>query len=458
MDLKSFHKIHFIGIGGIGMSAIARFLHSQGKVVSGYDKTSTTLTKKLESEGMDIHYEEDIKLAPKDADLVVFTPAVPDEHIELTWFRENGYPVIKRAEVLGLISRESKAIAVAGTHGKTTTSSLVTQLLTYGGIDFSAFLGGIVLEQQSNYINCGNEWVVLEADEYDRSFLHLSPQIAVLLSMDADHLDIYGDHEMMKQGFWEFVLRIRPGGTLIYKAGLESEFPEHWKEQLDDLQITSVSYGVENGQAHSKNLMIKEGRSCFDYQIAEREIHEICSALPGRHNVENATAAVTAALLLGVEEDEIKEGLFAFRGIFRRFERLYEDENMVYIDDYAHHPEELTAAIQAVRELYPGKKITGVFQPHLYSRTRDFADGFAKALEDLDEVVLLDIYPAREEPIPGIESRIILERMKNANVILVHDEDLMEYLSHHPSEVIITLGAGDIDLFRDRIKEWLNNK
>ena len=440
------------------MSAIARYLNKMGKCVSGYDKTSTELTKKLESEGIDIHYEDNPDLLSPDIDLVIFTPAIPDDHKELNHFRSGTLPVIKRAEALGMISRDSMAIAVAGTHGKTSTSSMITQLLKSGGCNFSAFVGGIILDDRSNFIAQGNEWVVLEADEYDRSFLHLNPEIAVLLSMDPDHLDIYDDHNTMKEGFWEFIQRINDGGKFFYAHRLEPMFPTLWKEELDKRKIESRSFGIEQGEIQAVGIEALKGQFQFTYINGDMEIKDLLLTMPGNHNVENAIAAISVALQLDVDPQLIRAGMSGFGGVQRRFERLFDNGLQIYIDDYAHHPTELKAAISAARKLYPEKKLTGIFQPHLYSRTKDFADGFAESLDLLDECILMDIYPARELPIPGITSDIILSRMKMNSVFRVRDHEVMERLKENEIEVIMTLGAGDIDLLRNKIKKWLESQ
>jgi UDP-N-acetylmuramate--alanine ligase len=458
VDLKSVHNIYFIGIGGIGMSAIARYLHSMGKSVSGYDKTSTSLTKKLESEGIDIHYDDDVNLIDASVELVIYTPAIPGSHKELTWFRANGYPVIKRAQALGMISRDSKAIAVAGTHGKTSTSSMVTQLLTYGDIAFSAFVGGIILDVESNYVYHGNEWVVLEADEYDRSFLQLNPEIAILISMDADHLDIYDDVSTMHEGFWHFVEKINPGGFLIFQSNLEQYFPEGWKGYLESHKVTTIPYGLKEGAAQGKNVRVENGQWVMDYSWKDHRLDALILPMPGHHNAENATAAITAALITGVQESAIRMAYGSFSGIHRRFEKLYDDGKVIYIDDYAHHPTELKAAISAARTMYPAKRLTGIFQPHLFTRTRDFVEGFAEALDTLDEVILMDIYPARELPIEGVTTEIILRIMKNKNAWYIKDEEVIDQLMKIKPEVIITLGAGDIDLLRDKIVKELKER
>ena len=446
MNLKDIKKIYFIGIGGIGMSALARYFHGRGAEVHGYDKTETLLTKKLVEEGMNIHYTEDVNQAPKGVDLVVYTPAVPATHKELVFLQEQGVPVKKRAEVLGIISRGMKTVAVAGTHGKTTTSSILTYLLRCGGIDCTAFLGGIATNFGSNFVEGQSDWVVVEADEFDRSFLHLSPNIAIILSMDADHLDIYGDREsLLETGFRAFAAKVEKGGRLYIQ--------HQWREQLGDWPWVE-SFGIGGGTYRSDNVRVEEGYFTFDYRSPSHHLTGLQLALPGRHNVENATAALSVALQLGVEEEAIRRGLRSFRGIRRRFEMLYRSEERAYVDDYAHHPSELKAAIGAARELFPGKRITGIFQPHLFSRTRDFADGFAEALDELDEVLLMDIYPARELPLEGVDAQLLLGKMKNQDKRLVSKENLLEEVKRSQPQVLLTLGAGDIDTFREAIKEY----
>lgn len=447
MKLDDIQKIYFVGIGGIGMSALARYFHRKGVEVHGYDKTETTLTRKLAGEGMKIHYEEDPEKIPTGVDLVVYTPAVPAEHRELEYFRARHFPVKKRAEVLGMISRDRKTVAVAGTHGKTTTSSMLTYLLRSGGIDCTAFLGGIARDFDSNVVTGNSDWVVVEADEYDRSFLQLSPDIAVILSMEPDHLDIYGDAEsILETGFKAFAAKRKKGGRLLVNHRIADQFAD-WKDVAD--------YGLEAGRHRADNIRVEDGFFVFDYHGPEQSLERLRLAMPGRHNVENATAAIAVALELGAPPADIRQALATFRGIKRRFELIYRDEKRTYIDDYAHHPSELRAAIGAARELFPERRITGVFQPHLYSRTRDFAQGFAEALDQLDEIILLDIYPAREKPIPGVSSKIIYDRMRNPNRMMIAKEDLMGALQKKKTEVLLTLGAGDIDTCVQPIEEWM---
>lgn len=474
MNISEIKKTYFLGIGGIGMSAIARYFLSRGIEVHGYDKTETSLTKKLVEEGMTIRYEEDPSNLPEGIDLVVWTPAVPKSHTELIYFLENKIPVKKRAEVLGIISQDTFTVAIAGTHGKTTTSSLVTHLLRTGGVDCTAFLGGIAQNYQSNYVEGQSDVVVVEADEYDRSFLWLSPNIAALLSMDPDHLDIYGDEtQMHESGFKEFLKKVDIKGS-IYLKNILAQFFENQKDRLKSQQLT---FGIENGQYRAHHIRVEDGWFVFDleapvfgesweaFPISNRDvigrspeariIKNIRTAMPGRHNVENATVAAAIALQLGVSETDLRKGLETFKGIKRRFEFIHRSDDRVFIDDYAHHPTELNAAIGAAKELYPGKKVTGIFQPHLFSRTRDFVDGFAEALDQLDEVLLMDIYPARELPIPGVTSDIVFEKMKNPNKKRVNFSNYMEALEKLNIEVLMTLGAGDIDTIILPIKGYL---
>lgn len=448
MNIDKLNKVYFVGIGGIGMSALARYFKGLGAEVHGYDKTETTLTKKLVEEGMKIHYNEDVNWIPQGVDLVIWTPAVPKEHAELQYFLQHNIPVKKRAEVLGIISRNRRTVALAGTHGKTTTSSLTAHLLRVGGIDCAAFLGGIAQNFQSNFVNGQSEWVVAEADEYDRSFLHLTPEIAVITSMDPDHLDIYGDADSVHDtGFLAFAKQVKPEGTLYVQHS--------WMQYFDKTKVRS--YGVDGGDYCAENLRVEDGYFVFDYKNPEVAIEALRFPLPGRHNVENATAAISIALQLGVEPEAIRAGLLGFKGIKRRFEFIVRTEKMVFIDDYAHHPTELKAAIGAAKALFPDKKVIGIFQPHLYSRTRDFVDGFAEALDSLDEILLLDIYPAREQPIPGVTTEIIYNKMNNPHKKLITKADLLNELKKHDIEVLMTIGAGDIDTLVEPIKKMLDD-
>ncbi|BDS12852.1 UDP-N-acetylmuramate--L-alanine ligase [Aureispira anguillae] len=435
MKLDGLKKIYFVGIGGIGMSALARYFNSLGIEIFGYDKVETVLTKTLEQEGMKIHYEDNVSLIPNGIDLVVYTPAIPKTHQELTYFLEQGYPVKKRAEVLGIVSRNRKTIGVAGTHGKTTTSAILTHLLRTCGIDCTAFLGGIAENFNSNFVAGKSDWVVMEADEFDRSFLQLNPELAIVTSMDADHLDIYGNKEAMHQTFFDYVNQVNH--TVYYKYDLPLK-----DRKKDHLQLEN--YGIEEGGIRATNIRAEAPYFIFDWEGMGTVLKNLKFSLPGHHNVLNATAAIAVAKQLNCEEDKIREALLSFKGIKRRFEFKYTSANQVYIDDYAHHPEELKAAIGAARNLYPDRQITAVFQPHLYSRTKDFAQEFAAALDALDEVILLDIYPARELPIEGVTSAIIFDKMQNKNKVLQKKETLLETLAAKEIEVLMTLGAGDI--------------
>ncbi len=431
------------------MSAIARYFLGRGVEVYGYDRTPTTLTRQLEAEGMRVHYEEDVRFIPEGVDLVIYTPAVPATHAELKYFQSAGTPVKKRAEVLGIISRGMKTVAIAGTHGKTTTSSITAHLLRSGGIDCTAFLGGIAQNLGANFVQGKSDWVVVEADEFDRSFLHLHPDIAAIMSVDPDHLDIYGDHQtLLETGFKAFARQLKPGGTLWLQHALQPVFGD----------MEARTFGVEGGAYQSRNLRVEDGFFTFDYFSPQHRLENLRFALPGRHNVENATVAISIALNLGVKEEAVREGLLSFRGVKRRFEQVYRDAVTAYFDDYAHHPTELKAAIQAARALYPHARITGVFQPHLFSRTRDFADGFAEALDLLDEPILLEIYPARELPIPGVSAQMLLDRMKNPNKRLIAKGDVLGELAKNKPEVLLTLGAGDIDTLVEPIRNWFGRK
>ncbi|GAB5552210.1 MAG: UDP-N-acetylmuramate--L-alanine ligase [Saprospiraceae bacterium] len=447
MQLKDIHTIYFVGIGGIGMSALARYFNGRGVKVHGYDRTSTPLTQQLEREGMSIHYHEAPELIPQGVDLVVYTPAVPSQHQELQYFHKHNFPIKKRAEVLGIISRGMKTVAIAGTHGKTTTSSITAHLLRHGGLDCTAFLGGIAQNYGSNFIAGKGDWVVVEADEFDRSFLQLSPDLAGILSMDADHLDIYGDEKsLLETGFGAFVDRLKPEGKVWVQKNFASYFNGN---------PAIETFGADMGTYQSKNIRVEDGYFVFDYENPEQTMKGLKFTMPGKHNVENATLAINVALELGISKEKIREGLSNFKGIQRRFELVYRDDQVAYYDDYAHHPTELNAAIEAAKTLFPTKKITGIFQPHLYSRTRDFADGFAQALDQLDELLLLDIYPARELPIEGVTSDMLVQKMKNKTVKRVSLGDAMNELENRSLEVLLSLGAGDISTLVPKIRRYL---
>lgn len=445
MNLNQIHNVYFIGIGGIGMSALARYFQNVGKKVSGYDKTPTTLTDELIADGMDIHFEDNINLIPTDFycenTLVIVTPAVPVTHSEWNYFVERDYNIKKRAEVLGIITKDTFCFAVAGTHGKTTTSSILGHILYESGADVTAFLGGIVENYHSNLIGTGKTVTVVEADEFDRSFLHLHPNIACVTSMDADHLDIYGDKAAIEDSFREFADKVQDKGNLFVPKGM-------------DLHGVSIAINEEASfKAH--NIRIENSSYVFDVQTPTETISNIVFGLPGHHNLMNALMALAMAKTYGTLSDAIKNALATFKGVQRRFSYQIKTDSLVYIDDYAHHPTEINAVHQAVRELYPNQKVLAVFQPHLFSRTKDFVDDFAKSLSQFDEVLMLDIYPARELPIPGITSSWLLEKMNNKNKKLVSKEKLIEAILESDAKVIVTIGAGDIGELVPSIKKML---
>ncbi|SEA73657.1 UDP-N-acetylmuramate--L-alanine ligase [Chitinophaga terrae (ex Kim and Jung 2007)] len=448
MDLNNIKNVYFIGIGGIGMSAIARFFNEKGVKVSGYDRTATPLTRQLEEEGMKIHYTDDITLADKEANLVVYTPAIPAAHTELTWFRENGYEVVKRSDVLQEITRSLFAITVAGTHGKTTVSTMIAYILTETGYGCNAFLGGISVNYNKNFWSSSKAVAVIEADEYDRSFLKLSPDIAVLTAMDADHLDIYGTPEAMEEAFIQYTHNIKPNGTLIAKFGL------HRSKELT--ATNKLLYSLQNdvANAYAENIRMNNGGYVFDVVQQDWKLEQVSLHLGGMHNVENAVAAITVAQILGIDGEKIKAAVGTFKGIKRRFEYVVKRDDQVYIDDYAHHPEELRALITSAKALFPGRKATVIFQPHLFTRTRDLADGFAESLSLADEVILLPIYPARELPIEGVTSEMIAGKITVPVKIIAKDK-LLEFLQTQETPLLITAGAGDIDQLKEPIAALL---
>ncbi|RYG51405.1 MAG: UDP-N-acetylmuramate--L-alanine ligase [Chitinophagaceae bacterium] len=441
-------NVYFLGIGGIGMSALARYFNQQGVKVSGYDKTSSVLTRELEQEGIKVHYVDDLSLIDKDASLVVFTPAVPKEHKELEFYRKNGYNLKKRSEVLGMITRSSYNICVAGTHGKTTTSAMIAHLLRHSGFGCTAFLGGIAANYNSNFWSSDSSVCVAEADEYDRSFLQLNPDVAVITSMDADHLDIYGSEKNMQDAFIQFSKRIKKDGSLISRKGLARE-----QELIADKVLRYSSSDITAG-AFASDIAIENGSYKYNITVRDKRIQGITLNMGGIHNVENSVAAVAVAVELGIEDDKIKSALTDFKGVKRRFEYIIRDEKMVFIDDYAHHPEELRALLNGVRDLYPDRKITMVFQPHLYSRTRDLADAFAEVLKMADKVLLLPIYPARELPLAGVDSNMLAERI-NDEARVVEMNSLPEVIGEMKPELLVTAGAGDIDTMLESIRKVL---
>ncbi len=434
------------------MSALARYFRFHGREVSGYDKVKTNLTRQLEAEGIKIHYEENLDMAPRDVDMVVYTPAIPANHAELQYYRQNGYAVMKRSEVLGLITAGSFNICVAGTHGKTTVSTMIAHILRQTGFGCNAFLGGIAVNYNSNYWSNERNLCVVEADEYDRSFLKLSPDMAVITAMDADHLDIYGTLSEMQQAFIEFSARVKENGILFYRLGLARAAELKTKKRL--------SYGLENVRAdvYAANIRSKNGGYLFDVIMDTGGLANVELNMGGLHNIENATVAIAVARRLGIGDEKILQAVADFKGVKRRFEYILRNEKQVFIDDYAHHPEELKALIHGAKTLFGGERITIIFQPHLYSRTRDFAEGFAEALDLADEVILLPVYPARELPITGVDSGTILRKMKNVHAGLMSKLELLEWIKKNKTEVLITAGAGDIDQLTEPIKKILTQK
>jgi len=498
--------VYFIGIGGIGMSAIARYFHSQGVEVSGYDRAATELTKQLEAEGISIHYSEDVNAIPKDVDLVVYTPAIPKDHAELVYYGENGYKVVKRSDVLQAISADSFNICVAGTHGKTTISTMIAHILRHSGYGCNAFLGGISVNYGTNFWSSANNVCVIEADEYDRSFLKLSPNVAIITAMDADHLDIYGDEKSMQDAFVEFANKIKDGGLLISKFGLKrikahpdlpggkaTNTQASLVENADKKSESSKSgasekvipppgepkgarrgltYSLQNDSADvfAQNIKIEDGGYEFDVN-GKIALSNIKLRIGGMHNVENALVAMVVASELGIDEAKIKAAVADFKGVKRRFEYIIAPKKKqqggyvepILIDDYAHHPEELRALLTSVRSLFPQRIVTVVFQPHLFTRTRDLADGFADVLSIADRVILLPIYPARELPIEGVRSEMILNKIDHAEKMMLKKEELITWMKGHEvnkefGEVIVMAGAGDIDALVQPVKNIIEKK
>jgi len=452
--LDNIERVYFLGIGGIGMSALARYFHVTGKSVAGYDRTSTELTRQLASEGIGIHYEdtpERITAPFRSAanTLVVYTPAVPDDHTELVYFREHHFDIYKRSQILGLITRQKKAVAVAGTHGKTTVSTMIAHIMARGGEGCSAFLGGISKNFNSNLVlDARSNWVVTEADEFDRSFLQLFPYAGIVTAMDADHLDIYGNEGAMVEAFNKFIGQIDREGLLLMKDGLPVD-----RSTVPSRVFTYSLKGSADFRAD--NIRLRNRRYCFDLIGPGILLKDLSLEHPGLVNVENAVAAAAVSLLLGIDHQQVRMALEDFSGIQRRFDFHIKTDQLVYIDDYAHHPKEIEATLLSVRDLFPDKKITGIFQPHLYTRTRDFAEGFADSLILLDRLILLDIYPARELPIKGVTAEMILHKVSIREKMMCHKEDLLEELRKSEIEVLITLGAGDIDKLVDPIEQLL---
>jgi UDP-N-acetylmuramate--alanine ligase len=446
-------NVYFIGVGGIGMSALARYFVSQGKAVAGYDRVSTPITDQLVREGIDICFEDLSQLIPKsfrspERTLVIYTPAVPENHQQLNFFRKGGFRVIKRSVALGEVFNAGRGVGVAGTHGKTSISTMLAHILHQSTLGCNAFLGGISKNSGSNlYLDPASRVILAEADEFDRSFLTLFPEIAVLSSMDADHLDIYHSEENIRLGFEAYLAQIRDKGKLILKYGLSPRVPDH---------VSVFTYSAEQKEAdyHVENL-IREGLGYrFSVRTPVSLLPEIRLQIPGLLNVENTVAAVAAAHQMGITPDSLVSALYEYQGVQRRFDIQAHTERRVYIDDYAHHPTEISAFLSSVRELFPGKKICGIFQPHLFSRTRDFAEQFARSLELLDQLILMDIYPAREEPIPGVDSAMLLDLVRMDEKVLVRREQLLRVVKERDPEVLVTMGAGDINQFVEPLKEW----
>ncbi len=461
MNILNYKLYYFLGIGGIGMSALARFFKHHKKQVEGYDKTETSLTTQLQQESISCYFNEDVtrlqtilKQYSKEEVLIVYTPAVPKEHQEYIFLLENNYTILKRSLVLGEITRAFKAIAIAGTHGKTTTTTLVTHLLKSAGINCYAFMGGISKNYNTNLLLGDAEnkdaYVVVEADEYDRSFLTLTPHIALITSVDADHLDIYGDTNSVKEGYTLFANKVKEGGILIVKKNVDNELTLTAKRLIYSLNLDT--------EYCANSVRVEDEQFMYNIQSPIEAISGVVNGLPGLHNVENAIAAVCIAQQIGLKGEQIKAALRSFTGVKRRFDYRVKSEKYVYIDDYAHHPEELKACIQSLRKLYPTKKLTGIFQPHLFSRTRDFINEFAEALDMLDNCVLLEIYPAREKPMEGVTSNWLLSKMKLENKQVLSKVEVLNYIAQQTPEVLVTMGAGDIDTLVSPLEELIKTK
>ena len=451
-DLKNIKRLFFLGIGGIGMSALARYFKSQGAEVSGYDKTQTHLTDELEAEGIHVMFEDDVEKMPKELDLVVYTPAIPKDHKGFNFFKENNYELRKRSEVLGIISADKFTIAVAGSHGKTTVSSMIAHILTESGFGCSAFLGGIAVNYNSNFLLGNSDVVVIEADEFDRSFHRLSPDMAVITAVDTDHLDIYGSKEAIDEAFLEFANKVSEEGFLVIKNG------QTINDSLPVLDKAFYALHDEEADVYCSKYWVVDGGYLFNISFFGQEQKGYRINIGGFHNIENALAAITIAFELKITEENIRKAIASFKGIRRRFEKVVDNGKVVFIDDYAHHPEEIRVFLESVREIYPKQKITAIFQPHLFSRTKDLAEGFAKSLSVADEVILLDIYPARELPIEGVTSKLIYDQLSSNERLLITKDQLLETIKNKKDiEVIVTIGAGDIDKYVDGIKQILTN-
>lgn len=460
MEMQKITSVYFVGVGGIGMSALARYFEAKGKHVAGYDKTPSDLTAALINEGIRIHYMDDVALIPADckqvdSTLVVYTPAIPETHAELNFFRENGFTLMKRAQVLGEITRSERGLCVAGTHGKTTTSSMLAHLLKQSHVDCNAFLGGILKNYNSNLmLSDKSDLAVIEADEFDRSFHWLNPYMAVITAVDPDHLDIYGTPEAYRESFEHFTSLIRPDGCLVMKKGLQLQ------PRLPKGAKLYTYSATEEADFFARNIRIGNGDIVFDFVTPSGCIEDVKLGVPVKVNIENGVAAMALAQLNGVTDEEIKRGMASFAGPVRRFDFHLKRNDIVLLDDYAHHPAELKASIQSVKELYPDKKITGIFQPHLYTRTRDFAADFAASLSLLDELILLDIYPAREEPIPGVTSQLIFDQVTLKEKRMIKKEELLDLVEKEAADfqVVLMLGAGNIDRLVEPVKQILEKR
>ncbi len=454
INITDLRHLYFIGIGGIGMSAIARYFNAKGINVSGYDKTPTELTKTLEAEGIAIHYEDKVELAPKDVDVIVYTPAIPVNNTELLFYKNNNYQVLKRSDILKVITESSFNICVAGTHGKTTVSTMIAHILRHTGYGCNAFLGGISANYGTNFWSSENNVCVIEADEYDRSFLKLSPNVAVITAVDPDHLDIYGTAEEFEKAFVDFAGKVKPGGCLISKKGLKCEGELQFLSSTELMNKLTYSLSDNSANVHANNVIASNGSYKFDITGKDWLLEKVQLNMGGLHNIENMTAAIAIAKYIGIEDEKIKLAVADFKGVKRRFEYIIKNDEQVLIDDYAHHPEELKALINGVRSLFD-KKLTIVFQPHLYSRTKDQADGFAEVLGMADEVIILPIYPARELPMQGVSSNMIIERMNNNKARVLDKLELIDWIKGEKPELLVMAGAGDIDVMVYEVKEIL---
>ena len=460
MEMQKITSVYFVGAGGIGMSALARYFRAKGKQVAGYDKTPSDLTAALIEEGIRIHYTDDITLIPADckqidSTLVIYTPAIPETHTELNYFKTNGFTLMKRARVLGEITRTERGLCVAGTHGKTTTSSMLAHLLKQSHVDCNAFLGGILKNYNSNLmLSDKSDLAVIEADEFDRSFHWLNPYMAVITAVDPDHLDIYGTPAAYRESFEHFTSLIRPDGCLVMKKGLQLQ------PRLQEGTKLYTYSATEEADFFARNIRIGNGDILFDFVTPDGCIPDVKLGVPVKVNIENGVAAMALAWLNGLTPEEIRRGMETFAGPVRRFDFHLKKDDIVLLDDYAHHPAELKASIQSVKELYPDKKVTGIFQPHLYTRTRDFAADFAASLSLLDELILLDIYPAREEPIPGVTSQIIFDRVTIPNKRMIRKEELLDLVQKEAAsfEVVLMVGAGNIDRLVEPVKQILEKR